>query len=111
MPFSVIVIVGLVVVLWMLLVRPQRRRQIEQREMLERLAVGDEVVTAGGLYGVVEALEEGEVKLEIAPGTTVRVAKRAIAAVVSPKDEERSVEDEEEEEPASQEEETASPLL
>jgi preprotein translocase subunit YajC len=79
--------------------------------MLERLAVGDEVVTAGGLYGVVEALEEGEVKLEIAPGTTVRVAKRAIAAVVSPKDEERPVEDEEEAEPASQEEETASPLL
>jgi preprotein translocase subunit YajC len=112
-PFSVIVIVGLLVVLWMLLVRPQRRRQLEQREMLARLAIGDEVVTAGGLYGVVEALDEGEIKLEIAPGTTVRVAKRAVAAVVSTKDEEAPVEEtrEEEEEPASQQEETASRLL
>src|SRR4051794_4906175 len=69
--------------LWMLLIRPQRRRQVEQQQLLGRLEAGDEVVTAGGLYGTIEEVGDEDVRLSLAPGTTVRVAKRAVAAIVT----------------------------
>src|SRR5437762_7481521 len=81
--------------MWVLLIRPQRRRQMEQQDLLGNLEVGDEIVTAGGLYGHVEAVEEDEIRLEIAPGTVVRVAKRAIAAVMPDEEEEEEEEEEE----------------
>jgi preprotein translocase subunit YajC len=68
--------------LWFVLVRPQKRRQVAQQQMLSSLAVGDEVLTAGGLYGEVIRLGEEEITLEIAPGVEVRVARRAIAGIV-----------------------------
>jgi preprotein translocase subunit YajC len=102
MPFSLLIIVGLLVVMWLVLIRPQRRRQTQQRDMLSNLSVGDEIVTAGGLYGHVEAIEEDEIRLEIAPGTVVRIAARAIAAVLPDEDEE--YEEYDEDEPAEQEE-------
>jgi preprotein translocase subunit YajC len=94
-----ILIVGLLVAMWVLLIRPQRRKQMEQQDILGNLAVGDEVVTAGGLYGQVEAIEEDEIHLEIAPGTVVRVAKRAIAAVMPDEADEDEDEEYDEEEP------------
>ncbi len=96
-----ILIVGLLVAMWMLLIRPQRRRQMQQQDLLGNLAVGDEVVTAGGLYGSVEAIEDEEIQLEIAPGTVVRVAKRAIAAIMPDEDEDDEAAEEYEEEPES----------
>jgi preprotein translocase subunit YajC len=70
------------VLMWLLLIRPQRRRQTEQLAMQEGLGVGDEVVTAGGLYGRVESIDDDEVAVEIADGVVVRIARRAIAAVI-----------------------------
>ena len=50
--------------------------------------MGDEILTAGGLYGHVRALgEEDDLVVEIAPGTEVRVARRAVAGIVPPEDE------------------------
>jgi preprotein translocase subunit YajC len=93
--------------LWFVLVRPQKRRQVAQRQMLSSLSVGDEVLTAGGLYGEVVRLDEDEVALEIAPGVEVRVARRAIAALRSgeePEDREWSDEPEDPEQPEEPEE-------
>ena len=81
-----LVMAAFLVVMWMLVMRPQRKRQLQQAEMLAGLEPGDEVLTAGGVYGRIEALEDDEVMLEIAPGTTVRVDKRAVAAVVAPEE-------------------------
>jgi preprotein translocase subunit YajC len=81
--------------LWLLLIRPQRRRQSQQVTMQESLGVGDEVVTAGGLYGTVARLDEDEVAVEIADGVVVRIARRAIAGVIP---EEEDAEDDELEE-------------
>jgi preprotein translocase subunit YajC len=104
-PLSLIIIVGLLIALWVLMIRPQRRRQMEQQQLLSKIEVGDEVLTAGGVYGTVTAVEDDEVKLEIAPGLTIRLAKRAVAAIVPPE------EDEHEDEPVpEEEEEAASPL-
>ena len=88
---GLIVIALLFALFWLFLIRPQRRRQVEQQRMLAAIEVGDEIVTAGGIYGAVVALEDDEVRVEIAPGTQVRVARRAIAAVLEDdeEDEER----------------------
>jgi preprotein translocase subunit YajC len=70
--------------LYFVLVRPQKRRQAETRRMLNTLKPGDEVVTAGGIYGTVTDLVDDEsVLVEIAPDLQVRVARRAIGAVVA----------------------------
>ena len=74
-------------VMWFLLIRPQRRRQADQARMLAELSIGDQIVTAGGLYGRVRRLDEERLTVEIAPGTTVHVARRAVAAVVPPEEE------------------------
>jgi preprotein translocase subunit YajC len=89
-----IFILVLLALMWFLLIRPQRRRQLEQQRMIDSLRVGKEIVTAGGLYGTVTEVAGDEVRLEIADGIEVRVAKRAIAAIVS-EDEEEEVEVEE----------------
>ena len=69
--------------LYFVLVRPQRRRQVEQQRMLNEIQVGDEVVTAGGIYGEITAIEDDDdVRVRIAPELEVRVARRAIGGVV-----------------------------
>jgi preprotein translocase subunit YajC len=77
----VIALVALFGLMWLLLIRPQRRRQAEQSQMQETLATGDEILTAGGIHGTVQAIEGEIVLLEIAPGITVRLDRRAVAAI------------------------------
>jgi preprotein translocase subunit YajC len=85
---------------WLLLIRPAQRRQKQQQALLSEVEIGDEIVTAGGLYGTVTELGDDEVRLEIAPGLEVRLARRAIAAVVTEPEEEEEEEETAEEEPA-----------
>ena len=66
--------------MWLIVIRPQRRKQKIQQGMQSELAIGDEVLTAGGLYGKVTRIDEDEVGVEIAPNVEVRLARRAIAA-------------------------------
>ena len=74
--------------MWLLLIRPQRRKQQEQQDLLSNLQIGDEIVTAGGIYGTISEVEDGDVTVEIAPGTNVRMAKRAVAAILTDEEEE-----------------------
>ena len=85
---SIIVIVVLFALFWLVLIRPQRRRANEQRELLTSLEPGDEIVTAGGLYGVVRELDGDELRVEIADGLVVRLARRAVAGIVERDEEE-----------------------
>ena len=78
--FFLIIIVAFLL-LWLIVVRPQRRRQSQQQQLLNDLHVGDEVLTAGGIYGTISRLDEDQITVEIAPKTEVRVARRAIAGV------------------------------
>ena len=68
--------------LWFVLIRPQKRRQIEAARILNSLNVGDEVLTAGGIYGEVTELQDDAVMVRIAPELEVRVARKAIGAVI-----------------------------
>ena len=49
--------------LYLVLLRPQKRRQVVSQQMLDSLEVGDEVVTAGGIFGTITALDEDEVRV------------------------------------------------
>jgi preprotein translocase subunit YajC len=89
-----ILILVLLAVLWFMIIRPQRRRQVEAQRLLASLEVGKEIVTAGGLYGTITALDEDEARVKIADGVEVRVAKRAIAGVLSEDEEPQKLEEE-----------------
>jgi preprotein translocase subunit YajC len=85
---SLILIVAMFVLLWVLLIRPQRQRQQQQQRMIEAVEPGDEILTVGGIYGIVEEIdEEDDLVVEIAEGIRVRVSRRAVASVVKPEDE------------------------
>jgi preprotein translocase subunit YajC len=86
-----ILIVALLALVWIFLIRPQKRRQVQQSAMLENIEAGDEILTAGGFYGYVRSIDEDQLTVEIAPGTNVRVARRAVAAVIPPDDEEEEL--------------------
>ena len=84
---ALIIIAVMFILLWLLLIRPQRARQQQQKQLLESVSVGDEVLTVGGIYGIVEEIEDDEsLVVQIAEGINVRVARRAVATVVKPDD-------------------------
>jgi preprotein translocase subunit YajC len=89
-----IFILVLLALFWFMLIRPQRRRQVESQRLLDSIAVGKEIVTAGGLYGTITALDDDEARVQIADGVEVRVAKRAIAGVLSEEEEPEELEEE-----------------
>lgn len=70
------------VVLYFIMIRPQMKRQKEHKAMIEALAKGDEVATAGGLLGRVTRLGEGTMHLEIANGVEVQVQRSAVTQVL-----------------------------
>lgn len=66
---------------WFLLIRPQRRRVMQHAALVASLEPGHRVITAGGIHGRIERLDDQDdvIHLEVAPGTVVRVDRRAIA--------------------------------
>jgi preprotein translocase subunit YajC len=79
----------MLVLLWALLIRPQRNRQRQQQTLLSSVEPGDEILTVGGLYGIVQEIdEEDDLIVEIAEGVHVRVARRAVGGVVKPDEDE-----------------------
>jgi preprotein translocase subunit YajC len=91
-------LVLLLAFIWLLLIRPQRRRHIAQQAMLDRIEVGDEILTVGGVYATVEAVRDEELQVEIAPGTSVRLDKRAVAAVMAEEEPDEELDEAPEEE-------------
>ena len=71
--------VVLIVAFYLLLIRPQMKRQKEQAALMSSLAVGDAVITIGGIFGKIITLEDDRVHVEIAPDVTITVTRSAIA--------------------------------
>lgn len=74
----------LVVVFWLLVIRPARRRQRELATAQAGAQPGSRVMLSSGLYGDVATVSETDLTLTIAPGVTVTVHRQAIAKVVEP---------------------------
>ena len=75
----VIFLVLIFAVFYFLLIRPQRKRQKEHEQLVQELQRGDKVITAGGIFGVVESISEDSVVVKVESGTTIRVAKSSVA--------------------------------
>jgi preprotein translocase subunit YajC len=71
---------------WFLIIRPQQERARAQRAVVATLAVGDRVISAGGIHGTVTEVEAETVGLEVAPGIVVTLARPAIARRIDPDD-------------------------
>jgi preprotein translocase subunit YajC len=80
----IIILLAMFVLMYFLLIRPQRAQQRRTQEMLSRLAPGDEVITVGGIYGDVVEVEDEKVVLEIAEDVHIEVTRKAIANIVPP---------------------------
>jgi preprotein translocase subunit YajC len=72
------------VALYFLMIRPQQKRRRDIESMQKQIGPGDEIVTVGGLYGIVEEINDESVTLEISPGVTAKYARAAIGKVVTP---------------------------
>lgn len=79
---SMLPLVLMFVVLYFVMIRPQMKKQKEHRAMIDALAKGDEVATAGGLLGKVTRLSEGFMSVEIATGVEVQIQRSAVVQVL-----------------------------
>jgi preprotein translocase subunit YajC len=79
---SFLPIILMFVVLYFLMIRPQMKRQKDQKSMMDALAKGDEVVTAGGVLGKVTKVTDAYVTVEVAPSTEISVQKVAITTLL-----------------------------
>jgi preprotein translocase subunit YajC len=70
------------VVLYFVMIRPQMRKQKEHRAMLDALAKGDEIVTAGGFVGRISAMGDTYLSVELAEGTVVQLQRQAVTQVL-----------------------------
>jgi preprotein translocase subunit YajC len=75
-------IILMFVVLYFLMIRPQMKRAKETRAMIDSLAKGDEVITAGGLLGRISKISDAYITLEIAPNTEISVQKAAVQTLL-----------------------------
>ena len=79
---SMLPLVLMFVVLYFVMIRPQMKKQKEHRAMIDALAKGDEVVTAGGVLGKVSKLGESFVSLEIANAVEIQIQRSAVVQVL-----------------------------
>ncbi|OFW55676.1 MAG: preprotein translocase subunit YajC [Candidatus Solincola sediminis] len=110
---SILLIVGLIVIFYFMLIRPQQKRMRQQMELMGSLREGDDVMTSSGIYGTVSEVEEDTVILEVAEDVHIRLAKNAVSRVLTehePEEEPEEIEEEEAlegEEPETEETEAA----
>ena len=73
--------------MWALLILPQQRRMRQHQAVVASLRAGDEVVTAGGVYGTITSVDEDTLAVEVAPGVVLRVLRSAVSQRVGPPEE------------------------
>jgi preprotein translocase subunit YajC len=79
MPVFLVYFALLAVAFFFLIVRPQRRQLAARRALIQAVEVGDEIITAGGIYAVVLSIDEDTMQVEIAPGVEMTLAREAVA--------------------------------
>ncbi len=72
--------------MWVLLILPQQRRMRQHQAVVASLRAGDEVVTAGGVYGTITSVDEDTLAVEVAPGVVLRVLRSAVSQRIAAPD-------------------------
>ncbi len=78
---TIIFIVAIFAVFYFLMIRPQRKRPKDHQQLMQGLKRGDRVITAGGIYGEIDTLDEESAVLKIESGGSIRVARSSILGV------------------------------
>ena len=76
----IIMLVAMFAIMYFFMIRPQNKKQKEIQNFRKNLEVGQDVISAGGIYGKVKAIEDNVVVLEIASGVKIRIDKNSIYA-------------------------------
>ena len=81
---SFLPIVGMVLIFWLFIIRPQMQRQKQHQAKIAAVKKGDQVVTAGGLLGKVIRVDDQYAEIEIAQGVRVKAVKSTLGDIVPP---------------------------
>ncbi|WP_329887373.1 preprotein translocase subunit YajC [Pseudoramibacter faecis] len=88
---NILPVIILAVFLYFVMIRPQSKRQKKVNDMLANMKIGDEVMTAGGFYGIINALDDENVVLELLPDFhKAMIRKQSIVKVITPQEEDEA---------------------
>jgi preprotein translocase subunit YajC len=79
---SLLPLVFIVIIFWLLIIRPQMKRNKQHRELVANLSEGDEIVSAGGLLGRITEVGDNFIRVELADGVIVKMQKQSVGQVV-----------------------------
>ena len=71
-------------IFYFMLWRPQKKEQQKRQDLLNSLKEGDEIITIGGIYGKIKAISEKRVKVEVAEGVVIEMARNAVSGFQNP---------------------------
>jgi len=72
----------IIAVFYFLIIRPQQKRQKERQKLLDSVQKGDKIITAGGVHGVVEGIDDKTLLVKIADGVKVKMERSSVATIV-----------------------------
>ncbi|MGH9194432.1 MAG: preprotein translocase subunit YajC [Acidimicrobiia bacterium] len=81
---SILFIVAIIAFFYLAMIRPQQRREKQRQGLISGLEPGDEIVTIGGVMGIVSSVDDDSVAIEVADGIVIRIIKRAVSFKVEP---------------------------
>ncbi len=87
---SLIMMVVIFAIFYFILIRPQQKKMKDHKKMVDDLKKGDEIITAGGIYGIVEGVAPDTLTVKIAEGTKVRITRGSVAQVITEEKKEKS---------------------
>jgi preprotein translocase subunit YajC len=76
--YQILLFVGFIAITYFLILRPSMKQQKEQRKLVDTVKVGDKIITNGGIYGEIDAVEKDRVRLIISEKTKIYIARTAI---------------------------------
>lgn len=79
--YSFVPIILIFVIMYMLLIRPQQKKNKEHQEMIKRLKAGDKVITAGGIHGVLSKVDDRSLKIKVAENVELEFSRGSVASL------------------------------
>jgi preprotein translocase subunit YajC len=83
---GIIMMVVIFAIFYFIMIRPQQKNMKEHKAMLDAIKKGDEIVTAGGIYGTVEGVNSDTLTVKIAEGVKVKMTRSSVGDIVKPED-------------------------
>jgi len=81
---GIIMMVVIFAIFYFIMIRPQQKKMKEHKKMLDAIKKGDEIITAGGIYGNVESVNADTLTIKIAEGVKIKITRGSVGDVVRP---------------------------